>query len=70
VNVPGDLLGRWTEPDTRSPTARRRPWTRSATAAAGAHVFYELLAGVAMPFTSRWGPGTAATFWAANTVAA
>jgi hypothetical protein len=35
---------------------RRRPWTRLAAIGAGAHVFYELAAGVAMPFASRTGP--------------
>jgi hypothetical protein len=48
----------------------RRPWTRLGTVGAGAHVFYELLAGVAMPFASRLGIRTAAAFWASSTVAA
>ena len=55
---------------TRSRRGRRRPWTRLGTVGAGAHVFYELLAGVAMPFASRLGPGTAAVFWASSTAAA
>src|SRR3954454_4201845 len=50
--------------------AGRRPWTRLGTVGAGAHVFYELLAGVAMPFASRLGPGTAAAMWASRTAAA
>jgi hypothetical protein len=54
----------------RFPAARRRPWTRLGTAGVGAHVFYELLAGVGMPFTSRLGPRGAAGFWAGSTVAA
>jgi hypothetical protein len=37
---------------------------------AGAHVVYELLAGVAMPFASRVGPTAAAAFWAGSSVAA
>jgi hypothetical protein len=55
--------------DLDSP-ARRRPWTRLATAGAGAHVFYELVSGVAMPFASRLGPRGAVLFWTANTAAA
>jgi hypothetical protein len=70
VDVPGNLRGRRATPCNRSGAARRRPWTRLATAGAGAHVLYELLAGVAMPFASRLGPGTAAAFWATSTVAA
>jgi hypothetical protein len=51
------------------PAPGRRPWTRLGTVGAGAHVFYELLAGVGMPFASRLGPGTATAFWAGGTVA-
>jgi hypothetical protein len=36
----------------------------------GAHVFYELSAGVAMPFASRTGPVVAAAGWATSTVLA
>jgi hypothetical protein len=36
----------------------------------GAHVFYELAAGVAMPFASRTGPVVAATAWGAGTALA
>jgi hypothetical protein len=36
----------------------------------GAHVFYELGAGVAMPFASMTGPVPAATGWAGGTIAA
>lgn len=41
-----------------------------ATVAAGAHIFYELLAGVGMPFASRMGPRGAGALWATSTVAA
>jgi hypothetical protein len=54
----------------RSRRAGRRPWTRLGTVGAGAHVFYELLSGVAMPFASRLGIRTAAAFWTTSTVAA
>ncbi|MEX5720765.1 hypothetical protein [Geodermatophilus maliterrae] len=40
------------------------------TVGAAAHVFYELLSGVAMPFASRTGPRAAATFWAGSTMTA
>jgi len=36
------------------------------TLAVAAHVFYELAAGVGMPFASRVGPAAAATFWASG----
>jgi hypothetical protein len=55
---------------TRSRGAGRRPCTRLGTVGAGAHVFYELLAGVGMPFASRLGIRTAAVFWASSTAAA
>jgi hypothetical protein len=51
-------------------TGLSRPWTRAATLATGAHLFYELLAGVAVPFASRLGPVGAAAGWAGVTVAA
>jgi hypothetical protein len=47
----------------------RRPWTRLAGAAMSGHVFFELGAGVGMPFASLVGPGPAAAGWAAATVA-
>lgn len=50
--------------------AARRPWTRWATVGAGAHVFYELLAGVGMPFTARLGPGGGTAFWAGSAATA
>ena len=68
--MPRTLSRRRATPDTRSGVTRRRPWTRAAASWTGAHVFYELLAGVAMPFASRLGPRTAAAFWAGSTVAA
>jgi hypothetical protein len=49
---------------------QRRPWTRLGTVGASAHVFYELAAGVGMPFASRVGPTSAAAFWGASTVIA
>jgi hypothetical protein len=48
----------------------RRPWTRLGTLAAGAHVSYELAAGVGMPFASRVGPIRAAALWATATAVA
>jgi hypothetical protein len=51
-------------------TAGRRPWTRLGTLGAGAHVFYELLAGVGMPFVSRLGIGPAAALWTSGTLTA
>jgi hypothetical protein len=45
----------------------RRPWTRLAAIGAGGHVFYELAAGVAMPFASRVGPLPMATVFASST---
>jgi hypothetical protein len=50
--------------------AARRPWTRLGTIANGAHVFYELAAGVAMPFASRTGPVVAAAGWGTATALA
>ncbi|HEY0509284.1 MAG TPA: hypothetical protein VGD12_14605 [Blastococcus sp.] len=70
MDVSGNLRDRRSAPTSRSRVSRRRPWTRAATAGAGAHVLYELVAGVAMPFASRWGPGAAAAFWASSTAAA
>jgi hypothetical protein len=45
----------------------RRPLTRLATAGAAGHVFFELAAGVGMPFASFLGPGPAAGLWAGYT---
>jgi hypothetical protein len=50
-------------------TPLRRPWTRLAGAAMAGHVFFELGAGVGMPFASLLGPAPAAATWAAGTVA-
>jgi hypothetical protein len=47
----------------------RRPWTRLAGAAMAGHVFFELGAGVGMPFASLLGPVPAAVAWAAGAVA-
>jgi hypothetical protein len=49
---------------------RRRPWTRAATVGTGAHILYELAAGVGMPLAARIGPGLAAALWSAGGVAA
>jgi len=51
------------------PSARRlrRPWTRAASLAVGAHVFYELGAGVAMPLASRLGIAPAAVLYGTAT---
>jgi hypothetical protein len=48
-------------------TARRRPWTQAAVLGGGAHVLYELLAGVGMPFAGPAGPVPAAAWWAGST---
>jgi hypothetical protein len=42
----------------------QRPFTRTAIAGLGAHVFFELSCGVGMPFASLLGPRRAAAFWA------
>jgi hypothetical protein len=47
----------------------RRPWTRLTGAAMAGHVFFELGAGVGMPFASVLGPAPAAAVWAMGTVA-
>jgi len=49
---------------------RRRPWTRAASVLTGAHVFYELGAGVAVPLASRLGIAPATALFAAATAAA
>lgn len=49
--------------------SRSRPWTRVGAASIGAHVFYELACGVAMPFSSIRGPAVAAAGWLAGTTA-
>jgi hypothetical protein len=41
-----------------------RPLTRLATAGLAGHVFFELAAGVGLPFASVLGPGPAAVGWA------
>ena len=48
-------------------TARRRPWTQAAVLGGGAHVLYELLAGVGMPFAALVGPVPAAAWWVGST---
>src|SRR3954447_22116074 len=45
-----------------------RPWTRLASTALAGHVFFELGAGVGMPFASVLGPVPAAACWAAGTL--
>jgi hypothetical protein len=45
----------------------RRPMTRLATAGLAMHVFFELGAGVGMPFASVLGPLPAAGLWAVGT---
>ena len=47
-----------------------RPWTRLGTVAIAGHVFYELAAGVAMPFASRFGVGTTAAVYGTSSVVA
>ena len=51
------------------PRERRRPWTRLASAGLAGHVFFELGAGVGMPFASVVGAVPAAAAWAAGTAA-
>jgi hypothetical protein len=46
-----------------------RPFTRSATAGLAGHVFFELAAGVGMPFASVVGPLPAAVVWASGSAA-
>ena len=48
-------------------TALRRPWTRLASVGLAGHVYFELAAGVGMPFASLLGPTPAAAVWAAGT---
>jgi hypothetical protein len=45
-----------------------RPFTRLATAGLAGHVFFELAAGVGMPFASVVGPLPAAIVWASGSV--
>ena len=47
-----------------------RPWTRLGTVAIASHVFYELAAGVAMPFASRFGAGLTAAFYGTSSAVA
>jgi hypothetical protein len=47
-----------------------RPWTRLGTAGAGAHVLYELVCGVAVPFASRIGVWPATALYAVGSVVA
>ena len=50
--------------------SRRRPWTRAGAVLVAAHVFYELAAGVAMPFASRLGPATTAVLYGTSSAVA
>jgi hypothetical protein len=52
-----------------APRERRRPWTRLASAGLAGHVFFELGAGVGMPFASVVGAVPAAAAWAIATAA-
>jgi hypothetical protein len=53
-----------------TPASASRPWTRVGTVGACAHVFYELGAGVGMPFVSLIGPGPAAAIFGGGGVVA
>src|SRR5215210_2464504 len=52
------------------PFSTRRPWTRLGVVGATGHVFYELAAGVGMPFASVIGPAPAATLFGLGGVVA
>jgi hypothetical protein len=54
-------------PTRSEASSRRRPWTRLGALSMGAHVFYELGSGVAMPFASVAGPVPAAVGWLTST---
>jgi len=54
-------------PSRERPKTSRQIWTQVGAVSAGAHVFYELLSGVAMPFASVIGPVPAATGWGMST---
>jgi hypothetical protein len=53
----------------QAPQTVRRPWTRTGSLAVGAHVFYELAAGVSMPLASRLGIAPAAVLYGTATAA-
>lgn len=53
-----------------TPPSGRRPWTRAGALLTGAHVLYELGAGVGVPLASRIGIAPAAGVFTAGTVAA
>ena len=53
----------------QAPQTGRRPWTRAGSLAVGAHVFYELAAGVSMPLASRLGISPAAVLYGTATAA-
>jgi hypothetical protein len=57
------------QPVEQRPEAHVRRWTQVGAAGAGAHVFYELACGVAMPYASRLGPVPAALAFGAGTLA-
>jgi hypothetical protein len=61
------VLGRPVSSEALGAVAGRR-WTRLGALGIGAHVFYELAAGVGMPLASRLGPRAAAVLWGAGTV--
>jgi hypothetical protein len=52
------------------PQPTRRPWTRVGVVGATGHVFYELAAGVGMPFASVLGPAAAAALFGSGGVVA
>lgn len=58
--------------NARTPSRRpsHRRWTRLGAVAIGAHVFYELGAGAAIPYASRLGPMPAATLYATGSASA
>jgi hypothetical protein len=66
------FVGAWVTGHSRTPapTPARRPWTRVGTVGACAHIFYELGAGVGMPFASLIGPGPAAAVFGGGGVLA
>jgi len=54
-------------PSRQRPKTSRQICTQVGAVSASAHVFYELLSGVAMPFASVIGPVPAATGWGMST---
>src|SRR3954451_1605403 len=50
--------------------SRGRPWTKAGAVAVGAHGFYELAAGAAMPYASLAGPLPVAAIYGAGSYGA